>query len=78
MTGRANAPAPAPRFAVLFGRHRAKEFINFLGTIDDDVPAELDVHVVLDNLSTHKTPAVHRRLVRYPRFHLHFTPTHAS
>jgi transposase len=62
----------------LFGRHRAKEFIKFLGTIDDDVPAELDVHVVLDNLSTHKTPAVHRWLVGHPRFHLHFTPTHAS
>jgi transposase len=50
----------------------------FLSTIDDDVPAGRDVHIVLDNLSTHKTPAVHRWLLRHPRFHLHFTPTHAS
>jgi transposase len=39
---------------------------------------ELDVHVILDNSSTHKTPAVKRWLLRHPRFHLHFTPTHAS
>lgn len=62
----------------LFAKHRAVEFIKFLGTIDADVPAELDVHVILDNLSTHKTPAVKRWLLRHPRFHLHFTPTHAS
>lgn len=62
----------------LFGKHRAIEFIKFLGTIDADVPAELDIHVILDNLSTHKTPAVKRWLLRHPRFHLHFTPTHAS
>lgn len=62
----------------LFAKHRAVEFIKFLRTIDADVPAELDVHVILDNLSTHKTPAVKRWLLRHPRFHLHFTPTHAS
>ena len=62
----------------LFKRHRAVEFIKFLETIDDDVPAQLAVHVILDNLSTHKTPAVQRWLLRHPRFHLHFTPTHAS
>jgi hypothetical protein len=42
------------------------------------VPNELDVHVVLDNLSTHKTPAVHRWLLRHPRFDVHFTPTYSS
>ncbi len=62
----------------IFGRHRAVEFLKFLATIDDDVPTDLEVHVVLDNLSTHKTPAVHRWLLRHPRFHLHFTPTYGS
>lgn len=61
-----------------YEQHRAKEFINFLGEIDANVPKGLDVHVVLDNLSTHKTPAVKRWLLRHPRFQLHFTPTHAS
>ena len=64
--------------SALFKQHRAVEFIKFLGTIDDGVPAQLAVHVILDNLSTHKTPAVKRWLLRHPRFHLHFTPTHAS
>ena len=59
-------------------QHRAKEFKMFLAHCDDSIPAGLDVHVVLDNLSTHKTPEIHRWLVRHPRFHLHFTPTHAS
>lgn len=61
-----------------YRQHRTKEFVSFLGEIDSNSPAELDVHVVLDNLSTHKAPAVKRWLVRHPRFHLHFTPTHAS
>lgn len=64
--------------AKTYKQHRAKEFINFLGEIDANVPPELGVHVVLDNLSTHKTPAVKRWLQRHPRFQLHFTPTHAS
>jgi transposase len=59
-------------------RHRATEFLKFLRQIDASVPAELDVHIVLDNLSTHKTPAVHRWFLRHPRFHLHFTPTYSS
>jgi len=42
------------------------------------VEPSLEVHVVLDNLSTHKAPAVHRFMIRHPRFHLHFTPTYAS
>jgi transposase len=42
------------------------------------VPPGIEAHVILDNLSNHKTPAVHRWLLKHPRFHLHFTPTHAS
>ena len=59
-------------------RHRAEEFRRFLNLIDASVPAHLDVHVVLDNSSTHKTPAIQRWLVRHPRFTLHFTPTYSS
>jgi transposase len=59
-------------------RHRAIEFRKFLYTIDDHVPAELDVHLILDNSSTHKTPAIRRWLARRPRFHVHFTPTSSS
>jgi transposase len=59
-------------------RHRASEFVQFLRRIDDAVPKDLDLHVILDNVSTHKTPSVHRWLARHPRFHLHFTPTYAS
>lgn len=59
-------------------RQRAREFRKFLTTIETRVPPRLDVHVILDNSSTHKTPAIHRWLARHPRFHLHFTPTGAS
>lgn len=59
-------------------RHRAAEFRKFLQTIDDSVPDDLDVHVILDNSSTHKTPAIHRWLLKRPRYHLHFTPTSSS
>jgi len=59
-------------------RHRAIEFRKFLDTINDAVPADLDVHVVLDNSSTHKTPDIHRWLLRHPRFTFHFTPTSSS
>jgi transposase len=59
-------------------RHRAKEFKDFLNTIDKAVPEDLDVHLILDNSSTHKTPAIKRWLARRPRFHLHFTPTSSS
>lgn len=62
----------------LTARHRAAEFLRFLKTIDASVPAHLDVHVVLDNQSTHKTPAVQRWLLKHPRFTLHFTPTYSS
>jgi transposase len=59
-------------------RHRAVEFKKFLVAIDKAVPAELDVHLVCDNLATHKTPAVRDWLARHPRFHIHFTPTGSS
>ena len=59
-------------------RHRAEEFRRFLNLIDKSVPAELDVHVIVDNSSTHKTPAIKRWLLRHPRFSFHFTPTYSS
>jgi transposase len=62
----------------LHRRHRAAEFRKFLARIDKAVPAELDVHLVCDNLSTHKTPAIKDWLARHPRFCLHFTPTGSS
>jgi transposase len=62
----------------LHARHRAIEFKKFLVKIDTEVPAGLDIHMILDNYATHKTPQVKRWLSAHPRFHLHFTPTGAS
>jgi transposase len=62
----------------LTSRHRAEEFRRFLNLIDRNVPPHLDVHVVVDNNATHKTPSIQRWLVRHPRFTLHFTPTYSS
>src|SRR3954462_14530210 len=59
-------------------QHRAQDFVAFLREIDASVDHALDIHMVLDNLSTHRAPVVHRWLLRHPRFHLHFTPTYAS
>jgi transposase len=59
-------------------RHRSREFLSFLRKVDQAVPAELDVHIVMDNYATHKTPAVRRWFAQRPRYHLHFTPTSAS
>jgi len=59
-------------------RHRAIEFRKFLDRIEESVPADMDIHVVLDNYSTHKTPMIQRWLLKRPRYHLHFTPTGAS
>ena len=59
-------------------RHRGIEFRKFLDTIDNNVPQELEVHLVLDNYGTHKTPLIQRWLLRHPRFHLHFTPKGGS
>ena len=64
--------------ADLTARHRAEEFRRFLNLIDKTVPAHLDVHVVIDNSSTHKTPAIQRWLLRHPRFSFHYTPTYSS
>ena len=62
----------------LHSRHRAVEFKKFLQHLDDTVPAELQLHLILDNYATHKTPAIQRWLLRHPRFVLHFTPKGAS
>jgi len=59
-------------------RHRSAEFRRFLDTIEDNVPPELDVHLIMDNYATHKTSAIQRWFVKRPRFHIHFTPTAAS
>ena len=59
-------------------RHRAPEFVKFLKTIDQNTPAELDLHLIVDNYSTHKSPPVQRFLKRHPRFHFHFIPTSSS
>jgi transposase len=59
-------------------RHRAAEFKEFLARIDKNVPAGLEVHMVCDNLATHKTPEIRAWLARHPRFRLHFTPTGSS
>jgi transposase len=59
-------------------RHRAQEFRGFLNQINRSVPDDLAVHLVVDNVSTHKTPEIQRWLLRHPRFQLHFTPTYSS
>lgn len=59
-------------------RHRHQEWITFLTLIDEQTPAELDLHLIIDNYATHKHPAVQRWLTRHPRFHMHFIPTASS
>lgn len=59
-------------------RHRHQEYLGFLKRVDASVPADLDVHLVVDNYATHKHPAVKRWLAARPRYHVHFTPTYAS
>lgn len=59
-------------------RHRHQEFLAFLKHIDQNVPADLDVHLICDNYSTHKHPKVRAWLARRPRYHVHYTPTYAS
>ena len=59
-------------------KHRHSEFLKFLKIIDAEVPAGLQVHLILDNYATHKHPNVHAWLAKHPRFHLHFTPTSSS
>ena len=62
----------------LHRRHRSSEFLQFLRTIEASVPRQLDVHLVMDNYGTHKTPSIKAWFARHPRFHVHFTPTSAS
>jgi len=59
-------------------RHRHTEFLKFLRTIDREVPAGLQIHLILDNYATHKHENVRKWLAKHPRFHLHFTPTSSS
>ena len=59
-------------------RHRSEEFRKFLDTIEENVPPQLDIHLILDNYGTHKTALIRNWLAKRPRFHLHFTPTSAS
>jgi transposase len=59
-------------------RHRSVEFRKFLEQVESSVAPDLEVHLVLDNVKTHKTQRIHNWLVQHPRFHLHFTPTSAS
>jgi transposase len=62
----------------LHHRHRSREFRHFLETVSGSTPPELELHLILDNSSIHKTPLIRRWLLRHPRVHLHFTPTSAS
>jgi len=59
-------------------RHRTIEFKKFLTKLDAEIPAHLDVHLIVDNYGTHKTPAIRGWLERHPRFHMHYTPTYSS
>jgi transposase len=59
-------------------RHRHQEWLKFLRQIDDEMPPEYDLHLIVDNYATHKHPAVTKWLTKHPRFHMHFTPTSAS
>jgi transposase len=61
-----------------YPRHRSQEFRKFLEHIEKSTPQEQEIHMILDNYGTHKSPMIHRWLIRHPRFHLHFIPTHSS
>jgi len=59
-------------------RHRHQEFLQFLRQIDANIPAKLDIHMVVDNYATHKHPKVKQWLAARPRYHIHYTPTYSS
>jgi putative transposase len=59
-------------------RHRHQEYLSFLKHVDANVPQDLDIHLVVDNYSTHKHPTVKRWLAVHPRYQVHYTPTYAS
>ena len=62
----------------LHRRHRSQEFRSFLDTIEANVPANVDIHIVMDNYATHKTVAIRNWFAKRPRFHIHYTPTYGS
>jgi transposase len=64
--------------ARLAARHRHQEWLAFLKLIDEQSPADLDIHIIADNYATHKPPQVKKWLERHPRFHMHYTPTSSS
>jgi len=64
--------------AQLKRRHRSVEFRQFLDVIETQVPAGLDVHIIVDNYGTHKTAIIRKWFAKRPRFHVHFTPTYGS
>src|SRR5207244_7142722 len=70
--------AEGKRIGKCMPRHRHQEWIKFLELIDQETPAELDLHLIVDNYSTHKHPNVKRWLKRHGRFHMHFIPTSSS
>ncbi len=61
-----------------YRQHRHEEFLRFLRVIDKEFPKDLELHLILDNYGTHKTPEIRRWLIRHPRFQLHFIPTSSS
>lgn len=65
-------------YGSILRRHRAIEFKKFLAKLDHTVPADLEVHLICDNYSTHKSPTTTKWLAAHPRFHMHFTPTYSS
>ena len=76
---RARHQSGVPRaIARSYRRHRHQEFLRFLKVIEAAVPKDLDLHLVLDNYATHKTPAIRQWLLRHPPFHLHFTPASSN
>ena len=75
---RSVASAQAPSIARLHQRHRSIEFRQFLDAVDAAVPRHLDVHLIMDNYGTHKTPLIRNWLAKRPRVHVHFTPTYGS
>jgi transposase len=72
---RRDRPCPS---ASPYARHRATEFRKFLDEIEANVPDDLDIHLVMDNYATHKTPLIRNWLIKRPRWHVHLTPTSAS
>ena len=60
------------------GQTFRNEYLDFLKHVDENVPQELEIHLVVDNYSTHKHPRVKRWLAAHPRYHVHYTPTYAS